>query len=271
MLDVEILRPAPLDALLFEEVVVDASRYALLSIAFTTNRLDKTDLKQRIINIVKGKVAESLFYHYLDEQASIKIDKDSTATPYWLADNRDFIFLNGEWDIKNNFISSTEREFKNLSVADLPALIPDRHPYDQWSKRDVLYNAHTTYSAYVFTFMRLQPKNKHFLTLQFSSSLEDLIIKWIEKYCSWSYGHLHQVERMIWEQIFNIDTMRSLVKIEYQPDMMITACANRRYWNRFLPCDPGSMLCNNLYKTIIPNQYCTVSNLPAFAQLIVKR
>ncbi len=144
------------DEIIFYEVnnknkikkIVDKSViYAILSLPFTVNRMEIKDVAKRLLNIIKGKIAENVFFDFCDEKG-INIDKDSCLTPFYQIDKRDFLFGEYECDIKNNYIWETE----DLDYIKLPALVPNRHSFDQWSKRNKSFFGKKV--IFLFTFIK---------------------------------------------------------------------------------------------------------------------
>ena len=60
------------------------------------------NLKSRIHNIYKGKLAEALLNDFAIHN-NLNFDFNAGDTPFWQGDNFDFQFRNIEWDLKNNF------------------------------------------------------------------------------------------------------------------------------------------------------------------------
>ena len=148
----------------YQQIAAKAVRYALISVGFTYNRMEKEVIMTRIENIAKGKIAEGLFSYYC-ESVDIGPDFDACTTPFWMPDQRDFLWYDGEWDIKNNFITCSDSDFDTLDFTSLPALIPNKFDGDQWSKRNDQYHKKSRYTAYLFTFMRLKPDDKKFVKI----------------------------------------------------------------------------------------------------------
>jgi len=132
------------------EIIKKSAEYAFLSLPFTINRMNYgfNEISERLNNIFKGKIAEELFFTFCKEK-KIPIDNSKCITPYYMIDKKDFLYDNYEFDIKNNFYWETGN-FKDFIK--LPALVPNRHPKDQWSKRNKSLFGKKT--AFVFTFMK---------------------------------------------------------------------------------------------------------------------
>ncbi len=170
------------DEIIFYEVndenkikdIVDKSvKYAILSLPFTINRMEIEDVDRRLLNIIKGKIAEYMFFDFCDEKG-INIDKDSCSTPFYQVDKRDFLFGDYECDIKNNYIWKTE----GLEYIKLPALVPNRHDFDQWSKRNESYFGKKV--MFLFTFieqgeLRNGMRNYTFLEIKLDDHQKELL------------------------------------------------------------------------------------------------
>ncbi|MCS6782948.1 MAG: hypothetical protein RMI89_03525 [Gloeomargarita sp. SKYBB_i_bin120] len=107
----------------YSQICRSAVHYALLSLPFTTNRMQINDLQQRVVNIAKGKIAEGMVREFCRRYAP-SADFETTATPYYQVDKRDFLFRCLEWDIKTNFYSIENPSSEQ--VMDFPALVPNR-------------------------------------------------------------------------------------------------------------------------------------------------
>ena len=271
----------------YSDIALSAARYALISVAFTYNRMNKKDLKSRVVNITKGKIAEGIFYHFCKEN-NIAIHTEPCTTPFWLPDQKDFIFLNGEWDIKNNFIYRGSEKDLKIKLTDLPALIPNKYDGDQWSKRNETYLENTKFSAYLFTFMILRNDYKTFFDISLTPAQLSFMSAIAEKYSRYPYGEMPFLESWFFEEITKIGPEIN-IQLAYYPPLIITACANARYWHLFK--DTGQTVKENHYidytsswysnenlkitnfmqgtiVTTICNKTCPVSLLPSFRSLI---
>ena len=275
---------------IYDEIAWRAARYALISVAFTYNRMNKMDILTRVINITKGKIAEGLFFYFC-KLHNVVVHTESCTTPFWLPDRKDFIFLNGEWDIKNNFIYMRDNKNEKISMSDLPALIPNKYDGDQWSKRNETYLENTTFSAYLFTFMCLRKGQKAFFEILLNDEQTTFIGTIAEKYSHYPYGQMPFLESWFYEELSKIGPEIN-INLEYYPSLIITGCANARYWDLFKDTGPQTMedhyktftspdwyyndrekFTNFLQGTIvttIKNKTCPVGLLPSFRSLINK-
>ncbi len=120
---------------IYNRFIVDSVRYAIISLPYTINRMSLRDIQSRITNIAKGKISEKLFLHFCD-QNEIPVQTEKCKTSFYEPDKRDFILGREEWDIKNNFLRHDEAILSSGQYLKLPALIPNRGNWDQWSKKD---------------------------------------------------------------------------------------------------------------------------------------
>jgi hypothetical protein len=216
---------------LFQALALKAIRYAMISVPFTYNRMEKSNMLPRIENIFKGKLAEEIFYYYCQSQ-HIDVDFESCTTPFWMSDQRDFLWLGGEWDLKNNFFYCTDEAFENFDFTLFPALIPNKYDHDQWSKRNETLLYQSKFMAYVFSFMRLLPDNKAFFKILLDHRQLDFIHHVAEKYHHLPYSKMASFETWFFQQL-DPSTNLEVIEIYYQPEMILTACANARYYHLF--------------------------------------
>lgn len=130
----------------FEQLLEQQVMYGIISIPFTYDRMHyNLDILRRVSNIIKGKVAEELFFLYA-KSINLEIDTTSCQTPFYMTDKRDFLYMDIEWDIKNNYVL---KEFTMININCLPALVPE----DQWAKRNDKKFQHSIGVGFCFTFM----------------------------------------------------------------------------------------------------------------------
>ncbi|HMR89887.1 MAG TPA: hypothetical protein PKD51_17115 [Saprospiraceae bacterium] len=272
---------------IYMKLAYQAARYAIISSAFTYDRMDKNDIQKRIINITKGKLAEGLLYFFCNEN-QITLDHQSCSTPFWMADFRDFLYKNGEWDVKNNFIYASDKTFDQLLCTNLPTLVPNKNTRDQWSKKDKLFLEYSKFGAYLFTFMRIRPDQKDFFKITFTGDQLKFLEDISHRFHNTAHSKMPFLESWFWEEIPSFDLEKQMV-IHYYPELIITACANPRYWHLYL--DTGPTCAGNNYldihsphwyevinqkfvrfmsgimATTITNKTCPVSLLPSFYSL----
>jgi hypothetical protein len=237
---------------IYQQLGHQAVRYAIISSAFTYDRMDKNDILKRIVNITKGKMAEGLLYFFCQEN-NIHLDHHACTTPFWMPDHRDFLFLNGEWDVKNNFIYTTDHDFNKIKLTNLPALIPNKNAHDQWSKRDKTHIDKFNYGAYLFTFMRLLPDQKDFFQIRFTDIQLKFLADISHTYHNTAHSKMPFLESWFWSKFPEFD-IKSVMEILYYPELIITACANSRYWQLFKDTGPTSEE-NNYISCVQPSWY----------------
>lgn len=247
------------DAIPYEKYIQlgrQAARYAIISSAFTYDRMEKHDILKRIINITKGKLAEGLLYFFCKEN-NIHLDYLACTTPFWVPDARDFLFLNGEWDVKNNFIYASDHEFKTINLTELPTLVPSKNSKDQWFKKDKLHFDQSKFGAFLFTFMRLKPNQKDFFNIAFTADQLKFLEDVGHRFHNTAHSKMPFLESWFWTELPSFDLEKQM-HIHYYPELIITACANPRYWHLFLDTGPHCTD-NNYSETILPRWYEIVS------------
>lgn len=253
----------------YNQIVTRGLEYAVISIPFTFDRMNIPDLKQKILNIAKGKVAEGLFKFFCSHNG-INLDTETCETPFYQADNRDFILNGIEYDIKNNFLYHTNSTLINQNYIDLPALVPNRGTWDQWNKRTNKYFTHTTGVGYIFTFLKnldSYVRNMNFINLNITPRQEQYIR---EQYRM--YGGRHQDiepfnENEFWTNFRNYGGDLNF-SLSHYPILVITAYAHQNHWNLFNDSGEGRIAyCNGTLTTIINNKFCSIRNLPSFYSL----
>lgn len=221
--EVIVVDSIPQDA--YNKVVQKSLEYAILSIPFTINRMGIDFIEPRVVNIFKGKLAEGLF-EYFCLCNEIPVDTDSCTTPFWMIDKKDFILNDLAWDIKNNYIYLDPS--KKIDFTKLPALIPNRHSNDQWSKR----------TAFVFSFIKwselINGKRKEpFLKLCFNEHQIIFLDKLYRKYSGLPIKK-EPFDRSEYVDHFKGLSKKPLFELSYRPKMYITAIAKSKDWDLFL-------------------------------------
>ena len=272
----------------YQQIAAKAVRYALISVGFTYNRMEKEVIMTRIENIAKGKIAEGLFSYYC-ESVDIGPDFDACTTPFWMPDQRDFLWYDGEWDIKNNFITCSDSDFDTLDFTSLPALIPNKFDGDQWSKRNDQYHKKSRFTAYLFTFMRLKPDDKKFVKIFLTEDQLKFIANTGTRLGPAYHGRMPFEEGWFFEQL-NERGGAYRYSLSYYPEFIITASANARYWSLFENTSVHDesvyqnyesspwyhksetilRFLNGILVTRIRNKTCPVALLPAFSMIVEK-
>lgn len=243
-------------------------QYAILSVPFTVNRM-KLTLEERIVNIAKGKMAEELFFFFATQNA-IPINTEPCKTPFYRTDRRDFILNGIEWDIKNNFLKHNGTIFKGDYIS-LPALIPDRFPGDQWSKRNKLLTSNARGVAFLFTYMKLLTSSANdktsFLQIHLTQSQKDLIRRAMQKYKGQLQSSKPFDEDAFWKRMKTLGNGKMFqFKMNEFPALVIGGYAGTSEFKAFKRYAPQSFL-NGVLATRIHNRGLALKHLPSFVSL----
>ena len=230
----------------YRSFVEESVKYAIISLPFTVNRMDISGINTRIQNTAKGKIAESAFKFFCISN-NIDANFDICSTPFWTIDKRDFTLLGLEWDIKNNYIYHSESILHGFNYSHLPALVPNKHNGDQWSKRNQQFIPNSKSTAYLFTFMKGADLNNNsrgddFLKINISPEQFEFINDlWLK------YQGLPQKEKPFSEEWFWNEMSKKgselFFDLKFNPYLIITGCANPNYWHLFK--DTGAYEKNN--------------------------
>jgi hypothetical protein len=274
----------------YAALVEQSVRYALISLPFTSDRINIVDLKARALNIAKGKVAEQLF-RYFCECNSIELDFEACATPFWRIDHRDFVLGDDEWDIKNNFIYHRGNCYDRYTQ--LPALIPNRFRGDQWTKRKTHEIFYSLQIKYLFTFLKNADLTKgergaDFLQLHLSPGQEEFLKELHARYKGEVQRRQPFTEAWFWEKMHQLGS-QPLYTLRSQPQLIITAYADGSTFGKFQDTGGGCTafyykdyckpdwykVCKNgtidfmagTMMTRIKNATCPIAELPSFYSL----
>ena len=245
------------DETIYIEIVKSAIKYAILSLAFTIDRMRLIDQSQRILNIAKGKIAEKLFAYFCIEN-NIKADFKTCETPFYQIDKRDFILDNFEWDIKNNFIYHSGNILEKYKYTDLPALIPNRHNNDQWEKRKINIFEKTDGVKFLFTFMQgakldeNRERTKYFLSLNLNNEQNMLLKKLYSKYKGLPTEEQPFEPNKLWIKINEIKDA-DLFTLNFFPSLIITGYSDLEQELIFKNTGPNEK--NNFQDYISPSWY----------------
>ncbi|GGE43319.1 hypothetical protein [Psychroflexus planctonicus] len=250
----------------YSKLIDDALRYALLSAPFTVDRMALLGKKekhqattQRIFNIFKGKLAESLFEYFCHINA-LQADFDVCTTPYYQIDKRDFSYGNLEFDIKNNFIYHAGDFFSDYKK--LPALIPNRFPNDQWDSRLKPFIKQEV--GYIFSFMKAaglhnQKRGKYFVELKLTKQQTDFIHSYFMKYQGLPQNEaVFKAEKYIHE-ILKSEELSDLYKIHFYPKLVVAGSADKMHWDVFKNIGPFETD-NHFQNDPFSNWYSKVGN-----------
>ena len=276
----------------YEAMVLESVQYAIISLPFTVNRMDIDSVKGRVLNIAKGKLAESLFKFFC-EANHIHTDFDACSTPFWTVDKRDFILNGNEWDIKNNFYYCIGNEY-NGYYTHFPALVPNRSNYDQWAKRNMNINVGTGGVEFVFTFLKGADlvggnRGQEFLEIVLAPDQLQFIVDLWNKYKGIPLSASPFSEDDFWSKFRALGNQDELFTLRFRPHLVITGYANSTHWHLFQttgPNDRRQTFMNALYPhwyrkfrsgtlsflngtlwTTIDNETCMVSECPSFLSL----
>lgn len=265
---------------LFESALIKATRYALLSFPFTINRMEINQVEKRIVNIAKGKLSEYLLYLYLYEN-NINIDVSENTTQFWQIDHRDFSLKGIEWDIKNNFLYHINELLKKDEYLRLPALIPDRHPKDQFTQF-----ASNPRNGVLFTFMKWADSinDNGFFNVELTNQQKDNLMKLYEKFKGLPqpkepYTADYFFTKMEFKQCLSYSKIPFLIITSYsKPENAILfqnpskAENHYEYYNGrpwYVAYNKGHSLKFDSYiKTRIPNKICPIERLNSFQSLV---
>lgn len=250
----------------YDSLIENCIRYALISKPFTIRRIRNQLLKQAILNIFKGKIAESLFQFFCNAN-NINLNWNSCTTPFWQVDKRDFLLNNNEWDIKNNFLYHLDSVMQNYKYIDLPCLIPNRftpsngRPGDQWSTRNDIKNTGLglTGVSYIFSFLKLADldangrRDIEFYNLNISQEQLDFIDSLEKRYNGLPTVEEPFTEEWFWQQMLARGSL-NFINLNFRPFLVITGYANKKIWDKFR--DTGPFDRNNNWQTyILPRWY----------------
>ena len=220
---------------IYADIIKESVMYALISLPFTVNRMNLEDLNSRIENIAKGKIAERLFRFFCSENL-IPADFKQCTTPFYQVDRRDFILNGLEWDIKNNYIYHSGNELKEFNYTDLPALVPDRNPNDQWEKREVSYFGKSSSVCYLFTYLKASNRDKRdpFFKINLSKSQQKFLINLIDNYKGETFKEPPFEEDWFWKEMKKRKDEEQSLEIFDFPNLVITGYADETTCPKFL-------------------------------------
>lgn len=269
----------------WEDSLLSSFEYAILSIPFTVNRMNLTYIWERVVNIVKGKLGENLFKEFLKSNNLISyFDFDSTQTPFFIEDKRDFLFNGYEWDIKNNFVRC--KNYTKQDILQFLALVPNRHRSDQWEMRNrrIFIEKAPNGVAFLFTFMEIIDIKLN-LNHEKMSKVETLI-KEYSKRCNKINEEYKNMDKKREEALRKIgieyeNRLKSLEanfksffgKIENVSTLIITGYATEKEFIKFRDCYRGYSFTarsskEDCFRLRIRNKCIEVGELPSFMSLI---
>jgi hypothetical protein len=219
-------------------------------------------------------------------------DTKSCSTSYWPTRKRDFILDGKEWNLKYSFLQAFSSDL-GQKYTDLPALVPNRHNDDEWSKRNLACHSGSDGVAFLFAFLKrsvlTSEKQKKFIDINLNQAQQDYIHHLYEKYNKMHLPQESYQEDDFWKEMNSLGPNEYLVINDY-PDLIITGYADKTIWDIFRDtgrsvreynwvnyCSPSwyskdarrgylSFLNGALY-SIITNATVPVSKLPSFLSL----
>jgi hypothetical protein len=261
---VENISPAQFDKLMRKAVA-----YAIISIPFTYNRMNLDSLNQKIKNVAKGKIAEEILREFLLANG-IEIDSAPCNTPFWAADKRDFIWGDKEWDLKNNYIYHQGYYYASGHYTDLPALIPNKNPNDQWAYRNVSKTGKAKNVAFLFSFLKnldRYAKDGAFFEIELSFLQQKFLMELYQSYGGGSVKSEPYSESFFWTE-FNSRGGPFGISFKQRPALVIGPYAESQHWELFSDTGEGPKhFGDRCLFSVINNRACTWKNLPSFASL----
>ena len=231
-------------------MTADSIEYAIISLPFTINRMQLVDVESRITNIAKGKLSEKFFIHFCRVN-EIPINTDSCQTQFHLPDKRDFILGREEWDIKNNFLHYDQPILPVNSYLDLPALIPHRGKWDQWTKRkECLHHPETESVCFLFSFMKGWTSKKPFMSIGLSKEQ----VSFLRGLCKSYKGKYEPCdENWFWIKMSAKGTGKPFqLNLLFNPELLICSYADKKHFTLFEDVYLKTFL-KGVFKTRIKN------------------
>lgn len=246
-------------------LIRDAIDYALLSIPFTFDRLGNRNLTKNIANIAKGKFAENYFYHYCHNK-NIIIDSESQTTPFYQIDKKDFLFKGIEWDLKNNYLQHDGDSLSHSAYLDQLALIPNRGPWDQWSKRHALHSPNSVGAGYLFTFMKKTDisTNLDFMKIIMNLQQKNFLLDLYEQYQGKQQYQSPYEVATFWSKFHDLGPSYEF-ELSHFPTLIITGVALKEDFPKFSTFKPSEVKSQYL-RTIIENMGITIGELRSFKE-----
>ncbi len=255
----------------YQAIVKRSLRYAIISLPFTVNRMELSNLKTRILNIAKGKIAEALFLVFARAN-NLPVDISACQTPFYRPDRRDFILNHLEWDIKNNFLFHAGKLLPGYRYTDLPALVPDKHGSDQWAKRTQPRIAGTKGVVFLFTFLKWASERKRakgFFDFDLNPAQQELLVRAWKKYQGQPWPKVPFREESFWHEWYVLSSGHALCRLRVNdfPVLIIGAYAGKNEFNCFRPIPGNQTFLNGVLHTRIPNRLARLKDLPSFVSL----
>ena len=255
----------------FRAIVEESLRYAIISLPFTVDRMELHSLKSRIFNIAKGKIAEAMFLTFARAN-NLPVHTSDCRTPFYRPDRRDFILHHLEWDIKNNFLFHSGKRLNGYRYTDLPALVPDKHPGDQWAKRFERKLDSSNGVAFLFTFLRWAPRRRQGIGIfdfDLNPAQQELLARAWAKYKGQPWSEEPFREETFWHEWDRLNSGTAFCRLQVSdfPVLVIGAYAGANEFGRFRPIPGNQTFLNGVLHTRIRNRMALLKDLPSFASL----
>jgi hypothetical protein len=252
---------------IYDSLIKDCIKYAIISKPFTIRRIRNQSLEQAILNIFKGKIAEALFQFFCNSN-NINLDWNTCTTPFWQVDKRDFILNSNEWDIKNNFLYHRESVLQNHRYIDLPCLIPNRfqpsnnRSGDQWSTRNEIKNngIGLTGVSYIFSFLKAADldvngqRGTEFYNFNITHEQIAFIGELERKYNGLPTQQEPFTEEWFWQEMVRRGSL-DFIHLNFRPYLIITGYADNNSWTIFR--DTGHFDSQNNWQTYLQTRWYT--------------
>jgi hypothetical protein len=250
----------------YDRLLREAVKLAILSYPFMHQKVefDKPELKIRRIS--KGMLPRLLF-EFLCRENSWPFTIHPELKAFHKTKAYDFSGLNLAWTLINQYIYHKEAILPSDGYAQLPALIPNRHSKDFWSKRFQLSDGNLKAKAFLFTFMKASSEYdrradffKVELTPAHLSFLKDLR----EAYGNTKIKAAPYDSLWFWEEMDKRGGPIGL-EIHDRPALILAGVASNKQWPLF---EANSAKHQEYGKgilfSVIPNYQCTMHELPSF-------
>lgn len=249
---------------LYDRLVQESVEYALISLPYTINRMNLRGLTARLTNIAKGKLSEKLFQSFCDAN-DIPIQTEKCQTPFYKPDNRDFILGREEWDIKNNFLKHPEPLLGQTEYLELPALIPNRGEWDQWSKRkEHLHTPETESVCYLFSFMKGWEGKQPFLSITLTDEQIAFLTFLVKTRNQYKKPY---TEEWFWEKMHDKGKGTPYkFQLNFHPELVLCGIAQEKDFNKFKTLEPQSFY-DGVFRTRIKNKGIQIKELSSFLTL----
>ncbi len=248
-------------------IINKAINYALISLTFTSKKMDLFSIKRKIENITKGRIVELIFQHFIT-QNKLPVNFSSCQTPFYLPSKRDFIMDEYEWDIKNTFVR-TRTSLSPKEIIELPALIPNRPSSsiftDQWEKRKEMKHKTSKGARFVFTFME-RPKENDFISLKILPQHLAFFERIKKQYPVHHGSEPPFTESWFWNELSKIDF--PIYHLNQKLKLYITSWAGEDHFPFFFNTEKRNFE-DRIY-TKLRNKTIKIHRLPSFISLFPK-